>query len=631
MGKGRPDAPRLDGVHRSIERLAAGPATVQAFSDVRRKLEAGGSAAQILSSAQTAMRWIDEESDVVFEVARVRSALQAAIAVRLPEAVSAVSGVWRVATDSDGAASSNAHSNWALMTEVARLEAVKVSIEDLYRGAFLFDPALAERSGLGGKAAELGHAVDALIAETHSLNARGVPFGPSDSLQLSTLRGDVLQALDALWTASAFELDLMIKERMHQIRTDEGYRLAGLILVLLIAIGIGRLIARTITGPMKDLSEDLDGLKSGDRTTEPPPAALQREFGDTSRLTGRIGRESVQIETARAPVGERSVKPGTQGDDLQKMTAEFADVVAAARRGDLSHRFPTSSADPSVAGISRGVNELTEALSAQISNALEGLSGNREPLRAAGVSGAYFCAVERLQSGAGGTQDRLEAVTNKILTALQMLGEASESIDGDMSSLLERTKSEAQSLRETSASMERVAEAMRTSVTNASGLSGTAYDVGERATATCNTHAHEGADASDKMGYIVELIEEVALQTSILSLNASVEAVRAGEAGRRFAAVSTDVRALAERTTRSLDEMRRLVLISNNNVEKGAGLVRNVQAALTDVADELSDMTGDGSPFDDAKVARAQDVAHLVARVRCHGCGRGRRCRVCSS
>jgi methyl-accepting chemotaxis protein len=64
---------------------------------------------------------------------------------------------------------------------------------------------------------------------------------------------------------------------------------------------------------------------------------------------------------------------------------------------------------------------------------------------------------------------------------------------------------------------------------------------------------------SQQVGAILEIVSELAEQTNILSINATIEAAGAGEAGKRFAVVADEIRKLADRVTGSTKEIRSLI------------------------------------------------------------------------
>lgn len=133
--------------------------------------------------------------------------------------------------------------------------------------------------------------------------------------------------------------------------------------------------------------------------------------------------------------------------------------------------------------------------------------------------------------------------------------------------------------------------------------------------ATISERIRKVNEVVDKVREIVSVIEEISGQTNLLSLNASIEAARAGDAGRGFAVVAEEIRVLSDNTSEQLENIKQIiselisecsecVKASENIVEDNAAQKEEISYVLTEFGtlDEQIGLTAD----------KAEEIKKLV-------------------
>lgn len=286
----------------------------------------------------------------------------------------------------------------------------------------------------------------------------------------------------------------------------------------------------------------------------------------------------------------KSIARGIAGP-LKELGKRFATFAT----GDLSSAFPTTNADDEVSDMIKQANDMAENLNVIINDAGELLGKMAE--------GNYAIKTQIPDRYTGDFSRLLEAMRNmreQMTTTLEAISEASEQVAAGSNhiadagqALAEGSTEQASAVQELHASIVNITETAVKSMQNAEDSYQQARRYADDAEKSRNqmeammTAMERINQTSNKIGNIISEIESIASQTNLLSLNASIEAARAGDAGRGFAVVADQIRDLADQSAKAAVSTRELIEGSLQEVAEGSQAAEQASTSILSVVEGM--------------------------------------------
>jgi methyl-accepting chemotaxis protein len=348
--------------------------------------------------------------------------------------------------------------------------------------------------------------------------------------------------------------------------------------IILISIFITLFLRKSVIAPLNTLQDGLLGFFKYLNRESTSVSHINISSNDEIGIMSKVIDENI-TKTQRGIEDDRKVI-----DDTIKVLKEF-------EQGDLTQRINSSTINESLNELKNVINNMANNLESNIDKILSILEqySNYNYMNDIDTNGLKA----HLLKLANGVNKLGDATTSMLVENKKnglILQEDSQVLTSNVNTLNTNANQQAASLEETAASIEQMGGNIRLTTEKAQEMSEVSQHTqdsankGKELALKTATAMEDINNSTSSINESITVIEQIAFQTNILSLNAAVEAATAGEAGKGFAVVAGEVRNLAGRSAEAANSIKNIVEEATKKSLEG----KNISDSMTKGYEELS-------------------------------------------
>ncbi|QOG12560.1 methyl-accepting chemotaxis protein [Arcobacter sp. FWKO B] len=290
-------------------------------------------------------------------------------------------------------------------------------------------------------------------------------------------------------------------------------------------------------------------------------------------------------------------------------------VVDSVKNGDLSHNVSVVPANPQLLELTKTLNEMLEILRSKVGTDLNAISKVLSDFAQYNFTTKVPNSKGEIEKAINDLGEEISQLLKQSLTIGKTLDDVSDQLIGNVEVLNRNSNHAAASLEETAAALEEITSTITNNSNSVSQMATYSNQVsssakkGQELAKNTTTAMDEITSQVSLINEAIAVIDQIAFQTNILSLNAAVEAATAGEAGKGFAVVAGEVRNLASRSAEAAKEIKHIVENATQKADQGKAISNEMIKGYEELLENINKTT---QMIDEISTASKEQEAGII-------------------